>query len=87
MRMDKLIIAVACDGKMQWPRNPYCPDSEDPKAVSDEYIRSVNAGAAIAHTHSAYRVEREIRPDWPPVAGAAHGWLTADHRDNQGLSK
>ena len=61
--MDKLIITVTCDSKMSFPGNPHCPDPSDTKAVADEYIRAVNAGAAIAHTHGSYTSDPEIQPD------------------------
>ncbi len=48
---------------MTWPRNPHCPKPSDTKAVAEEYIRSVNAGAAIAHTHGAYTIDSNIQPD------------------------
>ena len=61
--MDKLIITVTCDSKMSFPGNPHCPEPSDTKAVADEYIRAVNAGAAIAHTHGSYTSDPEIQPD------------------------
>ncbi len=63
MKMNKLIITVTCDSTMTWPRNPHCPKPSDTKAVAEEYIRSVNAGAAIAHTHGSYKIESAIQPD------------------------
>ena len=61
--MDKLIITVTCDSKMSFPGNPHCPAPSDTKAVSDEYIRGVSAGAAIAHTHGSYTSDPERRRD------------------------
>ena len=61
--MDKLIITITSDSTMCWPRNPYCPKPSDTKGVAEEYIRSVDAGAAIAHTHGSYEIDTEIQPD------------------------
>ena len=61
--MEKLIITVTCDSTMCWPRNPHCPNPSDTKAVADEYIRAVNAGATIAHTHGSYTIDTTIQPD------------------------
>ena len=61
--MDKLIITVTCDSKMSFPGNPNCPEPSDTQAVADEYVRGVNAGAAIAHTHGSYTSDPEIQPD------------------------
>jgi len=61
--MDKLIITVTSDSTMQWPRNPHCPKPSDTKAVANEYVQSVSAGAAIAHTHGSYNIEYGIQGD------------------------
>jgi 3-keto-5-aminohexanoate cleavage enzyme len=61
--MDKMIITVTGDSTMCWPRNPYCPKPSDTKAVAEDYIRAVNAGAAIAHTHGSYEIDPNIQPD------------------------
>jgi len=61
--MDPLIITITGDSTMCWPRNPYNPSPSDTKAVSDEYIRSVNAGATIAHTHGSYTIDPVVQPD------------------------
>ena len=61
--MDPLIITVTCDSTMQWPRNPYCPNPADSKAVAEEYIRATSVGAAIAHTHGSFEIEPTIQPD------------------------
>ena len=60
--MDKLIITVTCDSKMSFPGNPHCPEPSDTKAVSDEYVRGVSAGAAIAHTHVPTPATRRYSP-------------------------
>ena len=61
--MEKLIITVTVDSSLSYPRNPYSPKPSDTKAVAEEYIRSINAGACIVHTHGSYTNDPEIRPD------------------------
>jgi 3-keto-5-aminohexanoate cleavage enzyme len=79
--MEKLIITVTSDSTMCWPRNPYCPKPSDTKAVADEYIRAVNAGAAIAHTHGSYEIEPTIQPDGRQLQVALmDGWRDITER-------
>lgn len=79
--MDKLIITVTTDSSMCWPRNPYCPKSTDTKAVAEELIRSVNAGAAIAHTHGSYEAELKVQPDGRQLqVPIMEGWLDIAER-------
>lgn len=59
--MDKLIITVTCDSTMSYPRNPYNPQGID--ALVDEYVRGVNAGAAICHLHGPYTLDEKLRDD------------------------
>ncbi len=61
--MDKLIITVAGDGTAVYSRNPYHVPCEDTKGVADEYIRAVDAGAAIAHIHGVYTHDPTVQPD------------------------
>jgi 3-keto-5-aminohexanoate cleavage enzyme len=61
--MEKLIVTVTCDSTMSYPSNPNNPTPKGVKAVADEYIRSVNAGAAICHLHGPYTVDKEIQAD------------------------
>ena len=61
--VDKLIITVTVDSSMSYPRNPYCPPPTEIERVADEYIRSVDAGASIAHMHGVHKLEDEIQPD------------------------
>ena len=61
--MDKLIITVTCDSTMSYPHNPHNPTPKGWRAVADEYVRGVNAGAAICHLHGPYTVDKEIQPD------------------------
>src|SRR5262249_19228111 len=61
--MDKLIVTVTCDSTMSYPSNPNNPTPQGWQVVADEYVRSVNSGAAICHLHGPYTVDKEIRPD------------------------
>jgi 3-keto-5-aminohexanoate cleavage enzyme len=61
--VDDLIITVTVDSTMSWPRNPYMPPLEDTDAVAREYVRAVNAGAAICHHHGVHYTESEIQSD------------------------
>lgn len=73
--MDKLIITVTCDSTHSYPGNRNCPEPTDTQGVAKEYARSVNAGAAIAHTHGSYRHEAKPQPDGrrPPIP-VLEGW-------------
>ena len=61
--MDKLIVTVTCDSTMSFPSNPYNPTPKGIEAVAEEYIRGVNAGAAICHLHGPYTVDEKIQAD------------------------
>ena len=61
--LDKLIITVTCDSTMSYPSNPNNPTPRGLSAVAEEYVRSVNAGAAICHLHGPYTVDEKIRAD------------------------
>lgn len=63
--MDKLIITAACDSSVSYPSNPHCPapTRENTKAIAAEYVRCIEAGAAIAHLHGVRRLESELQPD------------------------
>ena len=43
--MEKLIITVTCDSTMSYPSNPHNPTPKGLKAVADEYVRGIEAGA------------------------------------------
>lgn len=60
--MDKLVITVTVDSRLTWPNCEHCPVSTDTKAVADEYLRSLDAGAAIVHTHGSYEKDPNL-PD------------------------
>ena len=59
--MDKLVITVTCDSTMSYPRNPHNPQGVE--ALAKEYIRGVNAGAAICHLHGPYTLDEKLRED------------------------
>lgn len=63
--MDKLIITVGCDSSVSYPSNPHCPKPtrENTGLIADEYIRCVDAGAAISHLHGVRKLEAEIQED------------------------
>ena len=71
--MNKLIITVTCDSTMSYPRNPFNPKSSD---LAKEYVRSVNAGAAVCHLHGPYTVDSKIREDNTKLSDLdIDGWL------------
>ncbi len=53
--MDKLIITITCDSTISYPLNPHNPTPKGMEAVVDEYVRSVEAGAAICHVHGPFK--------------------------------
>lgn len=63
--MEKLIITVTVDSSMSYPGNSYCPAPEmkNVDKIVDEYVRSVNAGAAICHIHGVHKLEDRIAED------------------------
>lgn len=61
--MNKLIITVTCDSTVSYPGNPNSPASTDTKAIANEYIRSMNAGASITHIHGTYTSDPKIQAD------------------------
>jgi 3-keto-5-aminohexanoate cleavage enzyme len=61
--MDNLIITVTCDSSMSFPSNPYNPTPNGIDVLAAEYVRSVNAGAAICHLHGPYTVDDKIQAD------------------------
>jgi 3-keto-5-aminohexanoate cleavage enzyme len=61
--MDKLIITVTCDSTMSYPGNPHNPTPKGWEEVAREYVRSVEAGAAICHLHGPYTVDAKIQAD------------------------
>ncbi|HSV80000.1 MAG TPA: 3-keto-5-aminohexanoate cleavage protein [Ramlibacter sp.] len=63
--MNKLIITAACDSRVSYPANHHCIPStrENVPAIADDYVRCVNAGAAISHLHGVRRLEDKIQAD------------------------
>jgi 3-keto-5-aminohexanoate cleavage enzyme len=61
--MEKLIITVTADSTVSFPNNPYGIESSNTKMLAEEYVRSVDVGAAIVHTHGSYTSDPEIQPD------------------------
>ena len=61
--MDKLIITVTCDSTMSYPSNPHNPTPKGVDAVAEEYVRSIDAGAAICHLHGPYITDTKVQAD------------------------
>jgi 3-keto-5-aminohexanoate cleavage enzyme len=61
--LEKLIITVSCDSDSAFPGNPNNPTPKGLDAVAEEYIRGIDAGAAISHIHGPRRLDAEIQPD------------------------
>ena len=79
--MDKLIITVTCDGTMALPKNPNSPQPTEFKPIADEYIRSINAGASLVHTHGSYTMDTKIQPDGRQLQSPViEGWQEITER-------
>lgn len=63
--MNKIIITAACDSRVSYPSNHYCIPStrENVPEIADEYVRCINAGAAISHLHGVRKLEDKIQAD------------------------
>jgi len=63
--VDKLIITAACDSSVSYPSNPHCPapTRENTRVIAEEYIRCVDAGAAVSHLHGVRKLEAELQAD------------------------
>ena len=61
--MDKLVITATTDSTGSYPRNPYLTPCTDYEGVAKEYIRCLNAGATIVHTHGSYAHDPIIQSD------------------------
>lgn len=61
--MDKVIITVTVDSSMSYPGFDGMPPIEDVTAVSDEYVRAIDAGAALVHHHGVHHLESSIQED------------------------
>jgi 3-keto-5-aminohexanoate cleavage enzyme len=79
--MQKLVITVTTDSSLSYPRNPYLTHCDDTKGVAEEYIRSMNAGATIVHTHGQYRSDPVIQPDGKQLSiPNVEGWRDITER-------
>ena len=63
--MEKLIITAACDSSVSYPSNTFCPQPtrENAAAIAEEYIRCIDAGAAISHLHGVRKLETSFQAD------------------------
>ncbi len=63
--MDKLIITAACDSSVSYPSNLNCPQPvrENTRAIAEEYIRCIDAGASISHLHGVRELEAALQAD------------------------
>lgn len=61
--MEKLIITSACDSTSGFPGNPNNPTLKGSDEVIKEYIRCVDAGAAISHIHGPRVLDERQQPD------------------------
>jgi len=63
--LNKLIITAACDSSVSYPSNSNCPTPtrENAEAITREYIRCIDAGAAIAHLHGVRKLESALQED------------------------
>ena len=63
--MDKLIITAGCDSSVSYPSNPHCPapTRENTAVIAGEYVRCIDAGAAISHLHGVRKLESELQAD------------------------
>jgi 3-keto-5-aminohexanoate cleavage enzyme len=73
--MDKLVITVTVDSSASYPRNPVMPPIENVDAIAAEYVRAIDAGAAIVHHHGIHYVEPEMQADGRRLSQIDHdGW-------------
>jgi 3-keto-5-aminohexanoate cleavage enzyme len=63
--MEKLVITATVDSSGSYPGNHYCPlpEMRNVEKIVDEYVRSINAGAAICHIHGVHTIEDKIAVD------------------------
>jgi 3-keto-5-aminohexanoate cleavage enzyme len=63
--LDKLIITAACDSSVSYPANENCPapTRENTSVIAQEYVRCIDAGAAIAHLHGVRKLEPGVQAD------------------------
>ena len=79
--MDKLVVTITCDSSMSYPGNPHMPPITDLETISEEYIRSIDAGASLVHHHGVHYLEPEIQPDGRRLSAIDHeGWADLTDR-------
>jgi len=72
--MDKLIITITSDSTMSYPSNPHNATPKGIDEVAREYVRSIDAGAAISHLHGPYTQDKEIQPDGTRLSDLDRTW-------------
>jgi len=85
--VDKLVITAACDSRVSYPSNHRCLPStrENVPGIADEYIRCLNAGAAIAHLHGVRHLEGEMQEDGKKLSRIdVDGWSEMTQLIRQG---
>lgn len=84
---DKVIITVTVDCSMSYPGFDKMPAIDDVEAIAQEYIRSIDAGAALVHHHGVHYLEDGIQEDGRQLSRTDFkGWadltqLIRDERD------
>jgi 3-keto-5-aminohexanoate cleavage enzyme len=61
--VEKLIITVTVDSSMSYPGFAQMPPIENTEAVASEYIRAIDAGAALVHHHGVHHLESKMAAD------------------------
>jgi 3-keto-5-aminohexanoate cleavage enzyme len=61
--MDTVVITVTVDCSMSYPGFAGMPPIEDVATVAQEYVRSIDAGAALVHHHGVHHLEPDIQED------------------------
>jgi 3-keto-5-aminohexanoate cleavage enzyme len=61
--MDKVIITVTVDSSMSYPGFKGMPRIDDVEAQAKEYVRAIDAGAALVHHHGVHYLEDSIQED------------------------
>jgi len=80
--LDKLIITAACDSSVSYPSNTNCPapTRENTGVIAREYVRCLDAGAAIAHLHGVRRLESALQEDGRKLSRIdVDGWAEITH--------
>jgi 3-keto-5-aminohexanoate cleavage enzyme len=78
--MDKVIITVTVDCSMSYPGFQGMPAIEDVAAVSNEYVRAIDAGAALVHHHGVHYLEDSIQADGRQLSKIDfEGWAELTH--------